>query len=191
MEGAERPTPVSLRSRVRQSRRASGKRMSPSSGWSESEQRRAALNLGLRRRSLPDGSMPGAVDCRLRSRRKLGGPPSGGLVEAERRVALLEHAPAAQLAVRVLEAVLVVVLDDEQSAFAEQLRGLLAEGVEHGRVVLCVRRVEVDDVPRAAARAPVAALRGALEELGGVGLDDLGHLFGDAAEVEVRFDEAA
>src|SRR5918993_5833534 len=112
MEGAERPMPDSLRSRVRQSRRASGKRMSPSSGGSESVQRRVALKRGLSRRSLPDGSMFYAVpDGRVRGLSWR--PASGGLVEAERRVALLEDAPAAELAGRVPEVVLVVVLDDE------------------------------------------------------------------------------
>src|ERR1051326_7625440 len=117
---------------------------------------------------------------------------SPGLKKAERRVALLEHAPASQWAESFGERVLVVVLDDEHAAVAQQCRCVRAELAERQRVVRSVRRVEEDYVPRLCPCAPVAlALARALQVFGGLALDDLGQLFGHAEQVEVLLDERA
>src|ERR1043165_8768092 len=56
---------------------------------------------------------------------------SRGLVKAQGRVTLLEHAPAAQVAGRFRERVLVMVLDDEHAARAQQRPVVRAELGEH------------------------------------------------------------
>src|ERR1044071_5093737 len=118
MEEAVRPMPDSLRSRVRHSRRSSGLRSWGPPGVKSHGS--SALNLGLTRRSLPDFSITqigspaarasgaparelvlesfgGGGASRFKSLAKAERPrQSGGLVEAQGRVALLEHAPAAQ-----------------------------------------------------------------------------------------------
>ena len=68
-------------------------------------------------------------------------------VEAERGITLLQYAAADYTPCFRFQLILMMVFDDEQSIFGQQIRRLRAEHIKNRRIVRCVGGIEEDDVP--------------------------------------------